>query len=65
MLKVSIVSRVLMFWNLAYRMASPSSEIYQDPCERRPVLDYVAGLLLVEVLQRLIVGAAEDSAPDP
>lgn len=31
MLKMSIVSRVMMFWNFAYRMASPSSEIHQAP----------------------------------
>ena len=35
------------------------------PGERRPVLDHVAGLCLAEVLQRLVVGAAEDSAPYP
>lgn len=35
------------------------------PGERRPVLDHVAGLRLAEVLQRLIVGAAEDSAAYP
>ena len=35
------------------------------PGELRPVLDHIAGLCLAEVLQWLVVGAAEYSAPDP